>query len=170
MMNLFTTQELGDAPKILCFYPWELFIGQRGGWTELLLKLNILLGWADTLHQIKVIKRQNALLNLLYHYIVLHWDDLIKGTVEPLFIWRGVQSSHYYKVCAETIALLYCFQVSPRCPLPVLLWLLWISGLPLQGLILISPFHLQSTCKALTRLIFIMPLGGRPRSALFFCR
>lgn len=38
------------------------------------------------LHQIKVIKRQNALLNLLYHYIVLQWDDLIKDTVEPLFI------------------------------------------------------------------------------------
>lgn len=90
-MNLFITQQHRDAPNIWYFPPWELFIGQRGGWTELLLKLNILLGWADMLHQIKVIKRQNALLNLLYHYIVLQWDDLIKDTVEPLFIWRGVQ-------------------------------------------------------------------------------
>lgn len=88
MIDLFTSQQ--DQPSSnyihIIFTPWGVIHWVKGGKLEYSLKLSIVL-------EIKVIKEQDALLNLLYQTIVFREHDLIKDLNDPLFICTLVWGS-----------------------------------------------------------------------------
>lgn len=71
MMNLFITQQHRDAPNIWYFFLLGVIYWPEGRVDRTSFEVKHLAWMSRYMHQIKVIKRQNALLNLLYHYIVL---------------------------------------------------------------------------------------------------